>query len=122
MAWIEKLSAFIFLLLLVGIVGFLTYVPMPAASEKVILMIIGALVAASTGALPKLFGTDNKRELELEQKVQDLRTELNEQKASHEASMAAMEAKLATVSVHYDEIVRMLVDRHLEPGKGPRGA
>lgn len=114
----EKFAALLFLLMLVGVVAFLTFVPMPVQSEKVILMIIGALVAASTGALPRLFGSDNKREEALEAEIGKLRDEMSRQKASHEKDMAAMEAKLLTVSGHYNEIVRMLVSRHLEPGKG----
>ena len=58
----EKLAALLFLLLLVGMVVLLIYVPLPLPSEKVILMIIGGLMTASTGALPKLFGSENMRE------------------------------------------------------------
>lgn len=116
----EKFAALLFLLMLVGVVAFLTFVPVPVQSEKVILMVIGALVAASTGALPKLFGSDNSREKALEAEVEKLREEMTRQKAEHDAAMAAMEAKLVTVSGHYTEIVRMLVERHLEPGKGAR--
>jgi len=118
MAWFEKFAAFLFLVMLVGVVAFLTFVPMPVASEKVILMIIGALVAASTGALPRLFGSDNSKEKALEAEVSKLRDELAKQKSAHDSQMAAMEAKLLTVSDHYLAIVQMLVDRHLQPGKG----
>lgn len=114
----EKFAAFMFLLMLVGVVAFLTFVPMPVSSEKVILMIIGALVAASTGALPKLFGSDNSKEKALEGQIAKLREDLVAQKANHDKEMASMQAKLVTVSDHYNEIVGMLVQRHLKPGKG----
>ena len=47
----EKLAALLFLLLLVGMVMFLVFVPLPLASEKVVLMIELATVKESNNRL-----------------------------------------------------------------------
>lgn len=94
----EKFAAFAFLSLLVGMVLFLTYVPLPPASEKAVLMIIGGLMALSTQALPKLFGSDNEEKLQKE--VDVLRVELD------------------TLKVAYDGLTRMLIERHVIDKKG----
>ena len=103
----EKVAALLFLFMLVGIVLFLVYVPMPEASEKVILMIIGALVAASTGALPKLFGTDKSDENSLKERVHIL-----------EGHIAVLEAEAKVVKAQYDKIVEMLIERHVVNADG----
>ena len=103
----EKIAALLFLFMLVGIVLFLVYVPMPPESEKVILMIIGALVAASTGALPKLFGTDKSEEESLKKRVVAL-----------ENHIAVLEAEAKSVKAQYDQIVQMLIERHVVHGDG----
>ena len=91
--WFEKGAALIFLLLLVGLVGFLTFIPLPSASEKAVLMIIGGLMALCTQSLPKLFGSG--KEVELEKQVQEL-------KIKHDALEQA-----------YDKLVTLLVTRHV---------
>lgn len=103
----EKGAAFIFLIILVGLIGFLTFVPMPAASEKVILMIVGSLLTASIGALPRLFGTENVREKELEMKVRSL-----------ENSLHIVESKYEQLQAQHDKLVSMLVERHVVHGEG----
>lgn len=96
--WFEKIAALIFLLLLVGMVAFLTFVPLPPASEKAVLMIIGGLMALCTQALPKLFGNDKEAKLE---------REITELKIRHEALEKA-----------YDKLVTLLVERHVIEQQG----
>lgn len=91
----EKLAAFIFLLLLVGMVLFLVYVPLPLASEKVVLMIIGGLMTSATSALPKLFGNDDSKE-----------------------RLRSLETKYRLLKDNYDSLTKMLVDRHVIDGNG----
>lgn len=114
----EKFAALIFLFMLVGIVLYFTYVPVPAASEKVILIVIGALMSAATGALPRLFGSDNAKEKELQEEVDELREELAAQEHRHEVQMMTIQTQLATVTKQYNDIVDMLISRHLKPGAG----
>lgn len=103
----EKFAAFVFLFVLVGIVGFLVYVPMPAASKDVILMVIGALTAAATGALPRLFGSDKSEEEALKKRVQEL-----------EKHIEVLEAESTAIKQQYDKIVAMLVERHVVHAEG----
>lgn len=91
----EKLAAFVFLLLLVGMVLFLVFIPIPAASEKVVLMIIGGLMTSATTALPKLFGQEDTKK-----------------------RLAKLEAEHAILNEMYNKITAMLVDRHVVHGNG----
>jgi len=95
----EKFAAFIFLLLLVGMVLFLVYVPLPAASEKVVLMIIGGLMTSATAALPKLFGTDDTKE-----------------------RLRKLETEYAVLKSNYDGITKLLVERHVINEQGVMAA
>lgn len=102
----EKGAAFLFLLLLVGMVLFLVYVPMPTANENVILMIIGALTVSSASALPRLFGVDDSEEDELRKKIDRMQEHIE-----------ILEARLETTKRQYDEVVKMLVDDYLKHSK-----
>ena len=98
----EKFAAFVFLFLLVGVVLFLTYVPLPEASEQVVLIVIGALTGAASQALPRLFGVKDNEAEALRRRVK------------------ALEAKNTMISEQYNEIIQMLVDRHVVYGEGNR--
>ena len=91
--WFEKIAALIFLLLLVGLIGFLTFIPLPEASEKAVLMVIGGLMALCTQALPKLFGADGEEECRKE--IDKLKVQYDEQ------------------SQQLDRLTTLLVERHI---------
>lgn len=91
----EKLAALIFLFLLVGMALFLVYVPIPAQSEKVVLMIIGGLMTSATIALPKLFGEDDTK-----------------------IRLQRLELEYGILKEMYDNITTMLVERHVVKGIG----
>jgi hypothetical protein len=97
-AWFQKVAAFIFLLLLVGMICFLTFIPLPPASEKAVLMIVGGLMALSTQSLPKLFGSS---------KEQALHDEIGALKIKHEELRKS-----------YDMLVTLLVERHVIEQQG----
>ncbi len=97
-AWFEKVAALIFLMLLVGLVAFLTFVPLPPASEKAVIMIIGGLMALCTQALPKLFGSG--KEAELKREVESLKV------------------KCDAIERAYDKLVTLLVERHVIEQQG----
>ena len=103
----EKFAAFIFLFLLVGLVAFLTFVPLPADSEKVILMIIGGLMASSATALPRLFGVEDKEKEALKTRIRALETHL-----------AVVEARFTTLQEQHDRMIGLLVERHVVKGEG----
>lgn len=96
----EKFSALLFLLLLVGMVAFLVYVPMPATSEKVVLIILGGLMTTATGALPRLFGSDNSKEKELESKINNISRKYDE-----------LQAEYTAIKQQYDRMVLLLVKK-----------
>jgi hypothetical protein len=98
----EKFSGLLFLLLLIGMVAFLTFIPMPAASEKVILMIIGGLMAVATGALPRLLSADTSEEDTLRNKVAELETKLE-----------TLQVRYDEVNTKHDALMRLLVERHV---------
>ena len=93
-----KFAAFVFLLLLVGLVGFLTFVPLPSASEKAVLMVIGGLMALCTQALPKLFGSGKEVELQ--------------------ADLDKLKVKFDVLQETHDKLIALLVERHIIDGKG----
>lgn len=103
----EKLVALTFLFLLVGIVGFLTYTEMPSGSEKPILMVLGGLMAVAATALPKLFGTGDREKDELKSRIRHL-----------ESALQTLSGRYEVLEGHYDEMMKMLIDRHVVEGKG----
>lgn len=111
----EKFAALIFLFILVGLIAFLVYVPMPSSSEKVILIIIGGLMSTAAVALPRLFGSDNSKEKELQERIQQMELTHRAQMASMELKLKEVQAEYVTIKAQYDDIVKMLIDRHVVP-------
>lgn len=97
----EKFSALLFLLLLVGMVAFLVFIPMPPTSEKVVLIILGGLMTTATGALPRLFGSDDSKEEELQQQIQEITRKYEEIHAEYNA-----------IKKQYDRMVLLLVKKY----------
>ena len=85
---------------LFGMIAFLTYIPIPEANANAINMVLGAILGASVIAQPKLFG-DKKTE-KLESQLKALRTEYTILKKEH------------------DQLIAMLVKRHVVEGNGLR--
>lgn len=88
----EKFSALLFLLL-VGMVAFLVFIPMPPTSEKVVLIIHG-LMTTATGALPRLFGSDDSKEEELERRTEEISRKYDE-----------LSTEYSTIKKQYDRMV-----------------
>lgn len=91
----EKFAAFLFLLLLIGMVAFLTYVPVPEESRQVILIIIGGLMSSAATAIPRLFGAEDTEKARLQ-------VELNDLKISH-----------ATLKGAFDQLTAQLIKDHV---------
>lgn len=90
----EKGAAFIFLLLLIGMIGFLTYVPIPEASKQVVLIIIGGLMTTAATALPKMFGVDDGKEA--------LKTRI-----------VVLETEYTVLKKQYDDLTSALLKHHV---------
>lgn len=103
----EKFAAFLFLLLLVGIIAFLTFVPVPDESRQVILIVIGGLMTAATQALPKLFGVQDDEKERLKAEADELKTRVRK-----------LENEYAVLKENYDNLTKMLVERHVVTANG----
>lgn len=103
----EKFAAFLFLLLLIGMIAFLTYVPVPEESRQVILIIIGGLMASAATALPRLFGSEDPEKADLKERLTKLERSYKDIKASYK-----------TLKDNYDSLLTMLVKRHVVDGEG----
>ena len=86
----EKFAAFLFLLLLVGIIAFLTYVPVPEESKQVILIVIGGLMTSAATALPKLFGSEDTEKATLQKELNNLRVAHDTLKRAFDALTAQL--------------------------------
>ena len=107
MKYFERIAALVFLVILIGLVAFLTFVPLPVGSEKVILMIIGGLMTTAAVALPKLFGVDDPEKENFKKRVVAL-----------EAQLAVTEAHLSTLQAEHRNLVALLIERHVVKGEG----
>lgn len=103
----EKFAAFIFLLLLIGLIAFLTFVPVPEESRQVILIIIGGLMTTAATSLPKMFGENDPEKEKLKAAVAKQGLKIAELSAAYEAMKA-----------NYDRLTEMLIQRHVVNGDG----
>ena len=101
----EKLAALLFLLLLIGIIAFLTFVPVPTTSEQVILIVIGGLMTSAAQALPKLFGVEDSEKEQMKERLRKLENEY------------------AVLKAEYDRLTRELISHHVlhDAASTPRG-
>lgn len=100
-------ASFFMLILLVSILGYLTYIPVPQDNKELIITILGVLLGGAAAAMPNLFGS---KDTETEQ----LRTRLR----STEEHLAVLEAKYITLKESHDKMVAMLIERHVVTGEG----
>lgn len=84
MKFFEKFAALVFLFLMLGLVAFLTYVPMPLSSEKVILIIIGGLMTEAAKGVGKLVGGEDNEKIEQRSRIGRLENELAQLRAQYE--------------------------------------
>ena len=50
------IASFMMLLLLVGLVAYLTFIPVPAENKELIITVLGVLLGGGAAAMPNLFG------------------------------------------------------------------
>jgi predicted component of type VI protein secretion system len=100
-------ASFVMLMLLVGLVGYLTFIPVPTDNKELIITVMGVLLGGGAAAMPNLFGDKDSETEKLRSRVREL-----------ESDIAVLKAEYRQTKDQYDTIVKMLVDRHLEPGKG----
>jgi len=99
----EKLAALLFLILMLGLVAFLTYVSVPESSEKVILIIIGGLMTESAKGVGKLVGGgEDPEKLEQRSRIRKLENEY-----------AELSAKYDTLYTMYNKLTETLLRHHV---------
>lgn len=95
--YFEKFSAAVFLIVLLAILIFLTYHPINNDSKDAVLMVVGALTAASTTALPKLF-SHNDDTKNLKDEIRQIRAALDKEIVKRE-----------TLKRSYDDVIEKIV-------------
>lgn len=103
----EKFAAMLFLILLIGMIAFLTFVPVPEESKQVILIIIGGLMTTAATSLPKLFGDEDGEKVRLA-----------EENAELQSRIAMLEEKYEVLEVSHNRLMDMLIERHVVEGLG----
>jgi len=88
------------LAILVGLVAYLTFIPVPAANRDIILTVFAVLLGAGSAAIPNLFGDRNTETEKLKERVLTL-----------ESHVQVLEAQNETLKREYDRITEMLVQR-----------
>jgi hypothetical protein len=122
---IKVYSAGTFIVLLVLIAVFYAYQVVPETNQSVVNLIVGALLTMGVLASKRIFGDAN----EIEEQAQKHIAEADERVAAAElraarqlekmtASMEIFEAKYDTLKQAYDQMITLLVDRHVVLGKG----
>lgn len=89
-------AAGIFVFLLVLLLCYLTFIPVPEANKDLIVTIMGVLVGGGAAAMPKLFGDASDKETE------ELKRRL-----------VKMEVKHDVLKKEYDRLTDMLISRHV---------
>ncbi|MFV0512489.1 MAG: hypothetical protein ACK5MY_02465 [Jhaorihella sp.] len=96
------------LLMLVLMVMYLTYIPVPEGNKEIILLILGVLTGGGAAAIPNLFGDADSENEKLRERVRHL-----------EHKLAVVTTQYDEVKHQYDVIVEMLIDRHVVPEAHP---
>jgi hypothetical protein len=93
-------ASFCFLLILIALIAFLTFIPIPSANRDIILTILSVLLGSAAVALPNLVGSANGEKEALQKRVQEL-----------ELQVELLSTKYSSIKAEYDTIVSMLVGR-----------
>ena len=96
----QYIASGIFIMLIVLLMLFLTFIEIPTSNKDLIVSIISMFVGGLGVAMGKLFG-DNDAEID------QLKEEMSELRVQYD-----------TVKGQYDSIVRMLVERHVVNAEG----
>lgn len=94
-------AASVFVILLILLLAYLTFIPVPEQNKDLIVTIMGVLVGGGAAAMPKLFGDK-----------QDIETEKLKSK------LTKLEVEYFTLKKEHDSLIKMLVERHVVDGKG----
>ena len=106
----QFIAAGVFVLILVLLMLYLTFIPVPDANKDLIVTILGVLMGGAAAAMPKLFGDKADEDVaKLVAKVDKL-----------EASNVLLHQENALLKEQLDKLREMLVERHVVNGEGFR--
>lgn len=100
----QFVASFVMLLLLVAIVAYFTYIPVPVGNKEVIITVLGVILGGGAAAMPNLFGDKDAETEKLKGRIRNLEEQLN-----------VVLAKYQDVSERYESLISMLVSRHFIP-------
>lgn len=101
------IASAVFVILLVFILGYLTFIPVPDANKDLIVTILGVLLGGAAAAMPNLFGNNDQEKEKLLVRIRSLESALEILKAEH-----------VTLKHEYDRITEMLINRHVVAAEG----
>lgn len=97
----------IFVVLLILMLLYLTFITVPADNKDLITTILGVLVGGAAAAMPNLFGSEDAEKEKLTDRIRSL-----------ERSYEVLKAEHVTLKNEYDRLTAMLINRHLVPENG----
>lgn len=97
----------VMLLMLLALLGALVYIPIPQANRDLVITILSILVGAGSAAVPNLFGDRDSEKDRLRAELGAVKHDLAVLQVAHEL-----------LNKKHDELMRMLVERHVVKGVG----
>jgi len=111
-------ASFFMLLMLIALVGYLTFIPVPDTNKDLIITVLGVILGGGAAAMPNLFGDKDGETNKLRDSIIQMEKEMAKQKAEHDLKIAELQVQNETLRQQYDKIVAMLVERHVIHGEG----
>lgn len=109
-------SIFVFLLILLML--YLTYIPVPGDNKDLIVTIIGVLVGGAASAMNNLFGSKDEEKEALKRKFIELEKDSGQRITALEKKLIAVQAEYEELDARYRSLVDMLVKRHVVDAEG----
>lgn len=123
----KHFTAAAFVLLILCLLAFLTYVNIPSTNKDLIVSIVSMIVGGLGMALSTLFGKDDEQLKALQEKLVAIQQENTAKVAALEQENSRLKGQLQAISAQYETVTRMLIERHvvrgegLAPGEAPTG-
>ena len=101
------MASALMLLILVGLLAYLTFIPVPEANRDIIITVLAVLLGAGSSAIPNLFGDKDAEKEAMQAEISELHN-----------SIQVLTTKYETLSNQHDRITSMLVERHVVLNNG----
>ena len=101
------LASALMLLILVGLLAYLTFIPVPESNRDIIITVLAVLLGAGSSAIPNLFGDKDAEKEAMQAEISGLQN-----------SIRVLTVKYETLSNQHDRITSMLIERHVVLNNG----